>query len=134
MCTVLVSTRNLVVRLRPYEKPARRSKTSAGPAPESSNTRETFTQKRNDEIYLLAALERGSPSQGGEGTGPHPFVKPLVFLSVLFSEFVLAPLPVVSSLYDSFIYACFEDMHYACLSYTSLYRLQRMELTPSSRP
>ena len=38
-----------------------------------------FTQKRNDEIYLLAALERGSPSQGGEGTGPHPFVKPLVF-------------------------------------------------------
>ena len=56
-----------------------RFKTSAGPRPESSNTRKTFTQNRNDEIYLRAALERGSPSQGGEGTGPHPFVKPLVF-------------------------------------------------------
>ena len=53
-------------------KPARRSRT--GPAPESSNT-----QNRNDEIYSRAALERGSPLQGEEGTGPHPFVKPLVF-------------------------------------------------------
>ena len=55
------------------------------------------------------------------------FVSSLVLRLVWWSLTFSAPLPVVSSLHDSFLKVCFESIHYACLFYTSLDRLQRMD-------